>query len=98
MTILGKLGIAYYNQGFVNVPMRYSDFFGPDLSEIKVYFDEWNSNPITAYINRTAQPVHSPRIMMGTSYTKWVQSKYKQGDKIKIELQSENHNSSILIR
>lgn len=98
MTILVKLGRAYYNQGFVNIPTRCSDFFGSNLSEIKVFLNGENSNPLTAYINRTAQATKSPRIMMGYSFTKWVQSKYKLGDTIKIELLCENINTSILIR
>ena len=98
MVILIKLGIAYYNQGFINIPTRYSELFGTNMSEIKVHLDEWSSAPLVAYINRTAQVTKAPRIMMGAGYTEWVQSKYKIGDKIKIELQSEKNTKSILIR
>jgi hypothetical protein len=97
MDILVKLGVAYYTQGFVNIKKRYEDYFGGDQSEIIIYLGTWTSEPFAARINRRAQIIGTPRIMMGTRYTEYVKANHKLGETIKIEFMNPNYPNSILI-
>ena len=72
--------------------------FGQNNSIIIVYLGSWNQIPIEARIDRTAQPTSTPRIMMGTFYTTWVQQNHRQGDNLIIEILNSNYPNSILIR
>jgi len=40
------LGLAYYNQGFINIKQRYNEYFGQNNSIITVYLGSWNEIPI----------------------------------------------------
>ena len=93
-----RLGIAYYNQGFINIKQRYQEYFGDDGSLIIVYFGSWNSTPLEANINRRAQPTGTPRIMMGVFFTNWVQQNHQQGENLIVEILNPNFPNSILIR
>lgn len=98
MTIIVKLGVAYFNQGFVYIENTYSKYFGNHDEIIKVYLGSWNSTPIDGRLNRKDQNSHSPRVMMGVPFRNWVQAHYKQGDQIKIELLNPKYPNAILIR
>ena len=93
-----SLGMAFYNQGFIYIKKRYQEYFGSHDSIIDIYLGSWNEVPIEGRINRTAQPGESPRIMMGTFYTTWVQQNHRQGDNLIIEILNSNYPNSILIR
>ncbi len=84
-----ELGIAYYNHGFFNVPVKLEGFFASDGDEIEIYTSE-NENPITGYINRTANRSRSPRIMGGKNLKHWIMSNFKQGEPIEIKIISSN--------
>lgn len=83
ITIL--IGEAYYNQGFFNIRKRFSNMFGEDKSQI---FIQLGNNPetIQGYINRTANPNKTPRIMIGIAYTNWIQMNYAKGDILTLEV------------
>lgn len=80
-----KLGFAYYNQGFFNIDTYYSDKFGAHGSTIYIQFGD-NGEVIKGYVNRTANPNMTPRIMIGKKYTEWVKKNYKIGDILTVEL------------
>ena len=74
-----KLGIAYFNQGFFNIGVTYSDYFGDHSSPISVQLGD-SGNIVNGYVNRTANKNGTPRIMLGKSYTVWVQENFNMGD------------------
>lgn len=80
-----RLGIAYYNQGFFNIGVVYSNYFGEHGSPINIQLGN-NKEVIAGYINRTANRNGTPRIMIGKTYTEWVQSKFKQGEYMRITI------------
>jgi hypothetical protein len=97
MTFNIRLGAAFYNQGFIYIKKRYQEYFGSHDSNIKIYLGSWNEVPLEGRINRTAQPSGSPRIMMGITYTNWVQINHQQGENLTVEILNPNHPNSILI-
>lgn len=97
MIINVRLGVAYYNQDFFNIKLRYDMYFGPNNSIIDVYLGSWNTIPIQARIDRTTQPNRTPRIMMGKIYTNWVQNSHQQGESLTVEILNPNHPNSLLI-
>ena len=98
MIINARLGVAYYNLGFFNIKLRYDMYFGPNNSIIDVYLGSWNTIPIKARIDRTTQPNRTPRIMMGITYTNWVQVNHQQGENLTVEILNPNYPNSILLR
>lgn len=97
MDILIKLGTAYYSQGFINIKKRYEEFFGLDNSDLYVYLGTWESEPIKAKVNRRAQLIGTPRIMIGSRYTDYVQKTNKLGGTIKVQMLIDEYPNSILI-
>lgn len=91
------LGTAFYNQGFIYIKTMYQEHFGPHDSLIDVYLGSWDEVPFEAIINRTAQPSESPRIMMGTFYTSWVQQNHQIGEDLIVEILNPNFPNSILL-
>ncbi|MBK8503108.1 MAG: GIY-YIG nuclease family protein [Saprospiraceae bacterium] len=79
------LGKAYYNQGFFNVKMEYSDLFGGDRSEIQIQLGE-NKDLLRGYVNRTANMNGTPRIMIGKRFAEWIQSRFEIGDVINVDI------------
>lgn len=59
--------------------------FGEDMSRIFIQLGD-NLEVIDGYINRTANPNKTPRIMIGIKYTKWIQMNYLKGDILTIEV------------
>lgn len=80
------LGDKYYNDGFFNVRVRYSDQFGVDLSKIKIQLGDNPNNYTIGKINRTANSNATPRIFAGPLYKKWVQAHFNQGDVFRVEV------------
>ncbi len=80
-----SLGKAYYNQGFFNVRVEYSELFGSDGSKIEIRLGN-EANPTSGYINRTANGNGTPRIMTGKRYTEWIQSNFRMGDVLKVDV------------
>lgn len=84
-----SLGEAYFNQGFINVPVLVDKFLGEDKSTIS--FRLGNSGQrISGYINRTANTNGTARLMGGTELRDWIQEHYKRDDKLTFRIISEN--------
>jgi hypothetical protein len=79
------LGEAYYNQGYFNIRQKFSNIFAKNKSLISIQLGD-NSEIIEGYINRTANPNKTPRIMIGIKYTNWIQTNYLKGDILTIEV------------
>lgn len=98
MVLTVKLGIAYYNQGFINIQKRYSEYFGNDNESIKIHLGSWEEVIIDGHINRTAQNSRAPRIMMGSKFTTWVQANYNFNEIITIIILNPQYPNQILIK
>jgi hypothetical protein len=59
------LGIAYYNQGFLNIGVQYQHHFGGDGTPVSIYLGQNAGQPIQGHVNRTANLNETPRIMGG---------------------------------
>ena len=82
-----KLGQAYFNKGFFNVNQEYSELFGIANQVIQIHLvATGQTDLIFGYVNRTANPNGSPRIMAGKDLTSWIQNNYKLGDIMKVEV------------
>lgn len=80
------LGKKYYNDGFFNVRVKHSDFFGEDLSKIKIQLGENSSNYCIGKINRTANRNGTPRKFAGAKYKKWIQENFERGDLFHVKI------------
>ncbi len=80
-----KLGIAYYNQGFINVPVMFTDVLGEDGGKIEIYLGE-QEKPVLGYINRTVNNNQTPRVMGGKLLKSWIQKSCQQGQFITVNL------------
>lgn len=80
------LGKKYYEDGFFNVRVRYSEQFGEDSSKIKIQLGENPKNFTIGKINRTANTNATPRIFAGSLYKKWVQAHFMRGDIFRVEV------------
>ncbi len=63
---------TYYNKGFFNVSIKYSDNFGADKAVIKIQLGN-SSNVLQGKINRTANNNGTPRIICGRQLSDWIQ-------------------------
>jgi hypothetical protein len=81
------LGQTYFNQGFFNVPIDYSDKFADNNSKIEILLGD-TTNSIQGYINRQANKNETPRIMGGIGLKNWIQSYFKQNDRLKVRILS----------
>lgn len=90
-----KLGIAYYNQGFINVPAKYSHHLGSNGEELEIYLGDITNQPIYGYINRTATNNGTPRLMGGIPQKTWIQKNFQENEKINVCILGLN---SILIK
>lgn len=84
-----QLGTAYYNQGFINVPIKFSEVLGKDGEKIQIYLAD-SPNPILGYINRTATGNQAPRIMGSMVLKRWIQENRQQGQFITVNLLDKN--------
>ncbi|SED99654.1 Swt1 family HEPN domain-containing protein [Polaribacter dokdonensis] len=80
------LGKKYYEDGFFNVRVRYSEQFGEDSSKIKIQLGENSKNFTIGKVNRTANTNATPRIFAGPLYKKWVQAHFMRGDIFRVEV------------
>jgi len=78
-----KLGVAYYNQGFINIPVKYNDEIGADGEEIEFFVNNYD-RPITGYINRTANKNRTPRLMGGKELKEKIMENFVQGQSIEV--------------
>ncbi len=83
-----QLGTAYYNQGFINIPVRCSELLAEDGEKIEIALA--GQQLVLGYINRTANTNNTPRIMGGKPLKKWIQSNCQQGQYITVNLLSKN--------
>jgi hypothetical protein len=81
------LGQTYFNQGFFNVPVGYSESFDSNNSKIEILLGD-TIHSIEGYINRHANRNNSPRIMGGLELKDWIQSNFKPEGKLKVEILS----------
>lgn len=81
-----KLGTAYYNQGFFNVPIKYSENFDADMALIEIQLGEKSDYLIQGYINRTANNNGTPRIMGGKMLSNWIKENFREGDSLKVKI------------
>ena len=83
---LVTIGFAYYNQGFFNVRVKYSELFGADKESISIQLGENKNDILIGHINRTANTNRTPRIMAGWKYTSWIRQNFKIGDNFKVQV------------
>lgn len=84
-----RLGQAYYYQGFINVPVAFSDQLGEHGVSIDIHLGQ--SQTVPARINRTANPNRTPRIMGGKVMKEWIQTHHAFGDIIEVTILSSSH-------
>lgn len=82
-----KLGEAYYNQGFFNIGIKYSDKLHLQHgTSITIQLGSHSNHTIEGYINRTANSNKTPRIMGGKALNLWIQKNFTQNDLMKIHI------------
>jgi len=84
------LGQTYFNQGFFNISIEFSELFGADNSNIEIHLGEKLDSTINGYINRTANQNGTPRIMGGKKLKTWINQKHKLNDLLQVEIISPN--------
>ena len=85
-TIEVKLGNAYYDKGFFNIPQKYSEDFGADKAIIEIQLGDNSKKIIQGYINRTANVNGSPRIMCGKDLSEWIQKNFEKDDILTVDI------------
>lgn len=83
------LSETYFNQGFFNIGVEYSESLG-DHNE-PIVFQKNDEKLILGYINRIANSNSTPRIMLGKEFTKWIKTNYSVGNILKIEIKSKHY-------
>ncbi|WP_269243190.1 GIY-YIG nuclease family protein [Flavobacterium limnophilum] len=83
-----ELGKTYYNQGFFNVKVEFSELLGADKEIIEIQLGDESENIIKGYINRTANDNGTPRIMGGKTLTYWIKKNFKLGEIMNVEILS----------
>lgn len=92
-----NIGQAYYNQQFFNISVNYQEYFGAHNDELQVYLGTWDSVPLTAYINRLANPNLTPRIIFqGRNYNDFVQQNHVIGEALSVTLDPAYPNSILI--
>lgn len=86
ITIDIPLGQTYYNQGFFNVGIEYSEMLGANSEIIDIQLGTNGSSVIQGYINRTANTNGTPRIMGGRELRNWVRSKFQIDEIMKVDI------------
>jgi hypothetical protein len=79
------LGQTYFNQGFFNVPINYTENFAENNSKIEILVGD-TTHAIEGYINRQANKNGTPRIMGGVGLKNWIQNNFKEDDILKIQI------------
>lgn len=84
-----RLGTAYFNQGFFNIPVSHDNLIDKHGASMEFYLG--NSTPaIHGKINRTANTNETARIMGGKDVKNWIQNRFSKGDKITLEILGPN--------
>jgi len=79
---------SYWDFGFFNTGIEFSDHFGGDGQPIEMFFDQ-ATEPFLGTINRTANKRNrSPRIFGGKALREWAQKSLKPMDTLFIEVLS----------
>jgi len=93
-----QIGQAYFNNGFINIPLEHQHHFGNEGELLTVYLGAWDQNMINnAWIDRHNMPNGVPRIHMGVLFTNWIQAEYQIGQELMITLDEVNFPNAILI-
>lgn len=82
-----KLGQTYLGQGFINIPVSYSNLLAGDMSTIELVLGD-NNVIIHGYINRRANAGGNPRIMGGVPLRDWFQKTFKKDDMLRVTIVS----------
>lgn len=82
-----KLGSAYYKQGFFNVPTAYERYVGAHGAVLQIQLEGVARN-VQARVNRKANANGTPRIMVGTALKSWFHARFKQGEVLRVEIES----------
>jgi hypothetical protein len=93
------LGTTYWNNPFINIPVRFSELFGQTGEN--VLLDIYNGNQlirqISVIINREAVPNRSPRFILTGEYGRWFQNwkheNYIEGGVMMIDIVGRNQIS-----
>jgi hypothetical protein len=82
-----NIGLANYNQGFINIPVDFQIHFGADRTSIVVSLGNLYDNKIIqAIVDRHNTPNGTPRIQMGILYTNWVQANHTLNQQLHITI------------
>ncbi len=79
-----QLGVAYFNQGFLNIGVAYERYIGGDRAPVTIQLGP-NGPAIDGWINRTANGNNTPRIMGGKMLTDWIQARFKLKGWVQVE-------------
>lgn len=83
-----SLGKTYYDKGFFNVPVDYSDRFGEDRERVSIFLGD-SGRVVDGYINRTANPgTNAPRVFGGATLRDWIRRTFKLNETAEIEVVS----------
>jgi len=82
-----KLQPTYFTKGFFNVAKEHSANFGEDGQQIEISCGE-SLTPLTGVINRQANGNSTPRILGGAQLRNWIQSVFKEGDYVAVDVYS----------
>lgn len=93
-----NIGNAYYNNGFINIPVGHADNFGVHGDIIHVYLGIWDDPSIPCNVNRTINPNQTPRIYIGTLFTQWIQQNHVMGQVLFVIYGESDFPNSILIQ
>lgn len=81
------LHATYWDKGFFNVPVEYSEEFGADGETIEIETFN-NGTPILGTINRYSNNNATPRIMGGAALRDWFQQNCQVQEKIAVQVAS----------
>ena len=82
-----KLGNTYYSKGFFNLGVDVERFLSYDEGPISIYVGE-EKKQLKGRISRTANQNGTPRIFGGAELRDWIQSNYRKGQQIEVEILS----------
>lgn len=80
---------TYMKQGFFNVPVLATNFYGGDKDKIEVYCGKAKLR-IDGHINRSVNTNNTPRIMGGVSLRDWFQKNFEENDVAEVTVLTPN--------
>ena len=78
--------------GFFNIPIRFSNQFGKNNSDITIQLQN-NQNSIFGIIDRESNVNGTPRIRGRRLLKEWIQSNFKEGERMNVEIITPNEIS-----